>query len=393
MIFSALALSAAAKAGGASDITASPAVKVCANKGNWQNAPENSIKAINDCTCDFVSVDVKLTADGVPVLMEDETVSRTCASDKNGKAVDGRVSEMKSADITGLYLRNKNGGINSTVTDETVPTLENVLAKTDKTLILDFSLEALDAVYDTVSSASASQRVIFRIDGDKDDIISAVSKKEKLPEIILKYDGSIIFSVISTINAAKESGLQKVQIGSKNQYGVIFYDSVKNKIRNSSLEAVFSMTDGYNAKRGDNTVGWDDVISHGYSIIETDYPELLSAYVKESEALRQKITELLKESAEEYDFSDGIYSENLIKKYKTAVEDTEALLETAASESQLAEAYTKLNIACNELRVNDGAENEISAKLNFSAGRIIAAVLCLAAVVAAQIYFVKRRKK
>ena len=366
-----------------------PKIIACANKGDWQNAPENSVKAIKKCKCDYVSVDVKVTADGVPVLMEDETVDRTCV-DENGKAVSGKVSELTHEKIEEFYLRNRNGGLHNKKTEEKVPTLITALNQTfGKTLILDFALSDLDTVYNAIDSASAQSQVIFRIDGKAKDVAAALASKSSLPAVILKYDGNIIFSVNSTINAANSSGLSMVQLGTKNQYGVVFYKNVENKIQSNMLKGVFSMTDGWNAKREDNFTGWDDVISHGYSIIETDYPTQLSEYIRQTEEARTALAELVAKCVE-YDSKD--YPQNIYESFKAAYNNSLSLSGGNASKSQLAQAYTKLRGLCNELDVAQGTSIS-EAALKITPGRVIAAILCLAAVVAAQVFFIKRKEK
>lgn len=364
-------------------------VKVCANKGNWRNYPENSIEAVLNATADYVSVDIRVTKDGIPVLMEDETIDRTCV-DKDGKAVSGKVSDYSFEELQKFSLRMGNGGPHNTKTDYKIPALSDVLAKTNgKELILDFELSDFDAVYNIISTSYKQTDVIFRINGKAKDVVDTLSGKESVPETILKYDGNIIFSVNDTIKTAKESGLHMVQLGDKNQYGVIFYQSVEDNIKENGLTAVFSMTDEYNAKRPDNISGWDDVISHGYSVIETDYPELLNTYVNESENVRQLLATLIGKNAE---YESGSYPKNLKEEYTNAYNEAVSVSGGIASQSQLSQSYTRLNDACNALNLAEGTTTQQSA-LKISVGRIIAAVLCLAAVVAAQVYFYKRRIK
>lgn len=363
-------------------------VKVCSNKGDWKNFPENSAEGIIGAVGDYVSVDVKVTSDGIPVLMEDETVDRMCV-DKDGKAVKGKVNSFTYDEIQKLFLRNKNGGPHNEKTGYKVAALSDVVAKiSNKSLILDFELADLDAVENVIFSSNLKSKVVYRINCKAKDAVDALSKKDSVPETIVKYDGSIIFGVNNTIKTAKNSGLSMVQIGSKNQYGVIFYQSVENKIKENKLTAVFSMTDGYNAKRPDNVSGWDDVISHGYSIIETDYPELLNTYVNESENIRNLLISLTDKNEE---YKNGSYPINLKEEYTNAYKEAVSLTKGSASQSQLAQSYTRLNNACNALNVAEGTSTQQSA-LKISAGRIIAALLCLAAVVAAQVFFYKRRK-
>ncbi len=365
------------------------AVKIIADKGDWSQVPENSKGSIMCCSSKYISVDIQLTSDGVPVLMEDETVERMCVTADN-KAVSGKVRVYKSEEITKLFLRNRNGGPHNSITNENVAKLSDVLEiSNDKILILDFKIGDLDAVYKTVYDADASKRVIFRIDGNTKDVISALSKKDSVPETIVTYNGNIIFSVNSTIKKAHKSGIELVQLGTKNQSGVIFYNSVSKKLKKNSVNAVFSMTDGFNGKREDNVTGWDDIISHGYLYIETNYPDLLSDYVSDSETIRERLFSLL---LKETEYENGKYPRNLKKDYDKALKYAKEVSKSTASKSMLMKAYTDLDNAMNQLNISEGS-NTSSAVFTVTPAKIVIAVLCLGAVVAAQIYFIKRRKK
>ena len=81
-----------------------PEIKICANRGNWQKYAENSVEGIVDCTAEYISVDVRLTKDGVPVLMADETLDRMCI-DAEGNTVTGLVSDKTYEEISKYFLR------------------------------------------------------------------------------------------------------------------------------------------------------------------------------------------------------------------------------------------------------------------------------------------------
>ena len=55
-------------------------VMVVAHRGDWRNAPENSLQAIQYCIdmgVDMVEIDVRKTKDGHIVLMHDGSIDRT----------------------------------------------------------------------------------------------------------------------------------------------------------------------------------------------------------------------------------------------------------------------------------------------------------------------------
>ena len=91
ILFTALSVSSAIAADAsdiASDFSDGKKNIICiAHRGDWHSFPENSAEAINAAAeYDAVSVDIRLTADGKPVLMADEKVDRMSV-DSEGKSV------------------------------------------------------------------------------------------------------------------------------------------------------------------------------------------------------------------------------------------------------------------------------------------------------------------
>lgn len=94
-----------------------------AHRGDWRRAPENTIPALLAALkvpgCDGVEFDVRLSADGVPVLLHDETLER----------VQGRpepIREVKARDLEDLG----------------VPSLASALAALPHRAFLDIELKA-----------------------------------------------------------------------------------------------------------------------------------------------------------------------------------------------------------------------------------------------------------
>lgn len=359
-------------------------VKVCADKGNWLTHPENSLEAINDCSAEYISLDIRLTADGVPVLLKDETVDRMC-TDRNGNAVSGSVKNINYPVLSTYRLRQRNGGVGSEVSESTVASLQQVLTHSDgKTLILDTEKSDFDAVYKCVSDNSAQEKVIFRPNCSAKEAF-ALAKEKGISNIMAKYDGNIIFSAVSLIKSSEKNGLSTAQIGSKNQYGVVFYHAFTKIFNKYNRTVLFSMTDGYSGKRPDSAEGWDDIISRGYGIIETDYPDSLQNYISESEAIKTNLRSL-KETCDKY--KNGSYSKDTALSFKKALANANGVLGRYASKNELSKAYSELNNAFANLKT----DGKITEMFSFTPGRIIAASLCLCAVAAAQVFFYKRRK-
>ena len=98
-------------------------VIVLAHRGCWGQVPEVSIAAIKACGpigADAAELDVRMTRDGVLVLMHDETVDRMT----NGT---GAIANMSAPEVRALRLKAGTGGPNAALTDELVPTLEQAL--------------------------------------------------------------------------------------------------------------------------------------------------------------------------------------------------------------------------------------------------------------------------
>jgi len=99
--------------------TTTDKVLVVAHRGDWRNAPENSIQAIQrsiQIGADIVEIDVQKTKDGHLVLMHDKTIDRTTS----GK---GKVEDYTLAELQKFTLSTGSG----TSTRQPIPTLEEAM--------------------------------------------------------------------------------------------------------------------------------------------------------------------------------------------------------------------------------------------------------------------------
>jgi glycerophosphoryl diester phosphodiesterase len=98
-------------------------VLVIAHRGCVSEAPEVSVASIHACAgkgIDGIELDIRKSSDGVLVSIHDATLERTT----NGS---GRVADHTAEELRALRLRRGNGGPNVVVTDEPLPTLEEML--------------------------------------------------------------------------------------------------------------------------------------------------------------------------------------------------------------------------------------------------------------------------
>lgn len=135
-------------------------ILTAAHRGQWREAPENSLPAITaafDDGAEIVELDVRLTADGVPVLMHDTTVDRTTDGS-------GPVSSFTLAEIKELRLREGLGGAQTALTDERVPTLAEAMeVAADRGLVnLDKGWPAREEIWDVLVDTGTVRNGLFK---------------------------------------------------------------------------------------------------------------------------------------------------------------------------------------------------------------------------------------
>ena len=128
---------------------------VVAHRGDWRNAPENSLQAVKNCIdmgVDMVEIDLKRTKDSVIIVIHDETLDRTTTGS-------GLVKGMEFDSIKDLFLKNGYG----MPTQHKIPTLEEVLNLCkDKVLVfLDKGYEYVPDVMLMVNKLDVQDQVFF----------------------------------------------------------------------------------------------------------------------------------------------------------------------------------------------------------------------------------------
>lgn len=94
-------------------------VFIVAHRGDWRNAPENSLQAIQNCIdmgVDIVEVDVRMTRDRRLVLLHDDTLDRTTTGT-------GPIWDRTLGELSKLHLKNGQG----IPTRHRIPTLEEAM--------------------------------------------------------------------------------------------------------------------------------------------------------------------------------------------------------------------------------------------------------------------------
>ena len=101
---------------------------IIAHRGASEHAPENTIAAFRraiDDGAEGVEFDVRLSKDGVPVVIHDATLSRVGQFD--GRVADFNAAELQTFDVGSWFNKVKPEKANDRFSEETVPTLRGVL--------------------------------------------------------------------------------------------------------------------------------------------------------------------------------------------------------------------------------------------------------------------------
>lgn len=250
-------------------------VWIMGHRGNSSdpNIPENSIAGIESCIAlngavDIVEVDPRMTKDGIIVLMHDETIDRTTTGT-------GKVKDLTYEQIQSYRLKLADG----TITNHTVPSLYDALVAGRGKIFFD--LDFLNKVspkelYDVVKSCGMLDRVFFYTSNNRDVLQNILNyspapipypqcEDEEHADFLSQQPG-VIFTQIS-LSKTLNGGLPAA-ISSKGLFVSI------NMLDMNGYTYDTQMTQG-------NYTGVDLILSKGISMIQTDHPQLLDAYLKQ----------------------------------------------------------------------------------------------------------------
>lgn len=391
ILFTALSVSSVIAADAsdiASDFSDGKKNIICiAHRGDWHSFPENSAEAINAAAeYDAVSVDVRLTADGKPVLMADEKVDRMSV-DGEGKSVSGKVSSFTLAQLKELYLRESNGGTDKKKTTCRIPELKEIYetAAGRTAVMLNVQENDFKTVYDYVKALGKLDETVFRINAKPQKIIELMKDLDGV-NVTGNYQGNIIFLATSAVKKYFAANIHTIEMGSTNGNGVL-YDNFLMKRFVGSKRAMVSMVNGRCGKRADNETGWDDLISRGYSVIETDFPAELTEYIRKTETAATD----LEKNIDIYANTDlSSYTSETEKAFSSALSAAKKTLDGRSSFSELTDARSALQSAHDSLKV--GAKKNVALKFRFTPVRIIAVVLCAAAFTGGTLFLRSKRE-
>ncbi|GHT64613.1 glycerophosphoryl diester phosphodiesterase [Bacteroidia bacterium] len=254
-------------------------VFVVAHRGDWRNAPENSLKAMERSIkmgVDMVEIDIRMTKDGELVLMHDGTIDRTTT----GK---GNVADYTLAELRQFYLKD---GLGVVLTQQ-IPTLKEVmLLCKDKILVnVDKAADYMDKVQEILKETGTEKQVVYKGYKPYQDV------KQQYGDLL----NQIIYMPIVADNT---KGLDTVVADFIKYYKPVAFEIIfrtEDSPMNAAVKAMktnacrvwvnslwANMNAGHNDERAvdepDACWGW--LIEYGASIIQTDRPKELIEYLK-----------------------------------------------------------------------------------------------------------------
>lgn len=258
-------------------------VLVVSHRGDWRNAPENSLQAIQNCIemgVDMVEIDLKRTKDGHLVLMHDKTIDRTTTG--KGRPEDYTLKELKE-----FYLR---GGAGHK-TRHKIPTFEEVmlLCKGKIMVNVDKGYEYFKEAYAILEETGTVNQCIIKSDLPYETVIKeqgeVLSKVIFMPVIQLHKAGaeSIIDGYVENMKPAA--------------FELVFDNATPEVLRligkvHDSGAAIFinslwpELCGGHDDDRAVELKEWDEswgwIVAQEAKFIQTDRPHLLLEYLKDN---------------------------------------------------------------------------------------------------------------
>tara|TARA_R110002126_G_scaffold291794_2_gene458713 strand:- start:1524 stop:2633 length:1110 start_codon:yes stop_codon:yes gene_type:complete len=240
-------------------------ILTCAHRGHHENAPENSLKSIQDAIeqgIEMAEIDIRQTKDGKFVLMHDSTLDRT--TNGSGDVTDYTLEELKL-----LKLKDSRG----ILTSEQIPTLQEVLNLGRGEIYFDLDISndkvSFDRIYPVVKQYGMIKQSIFYTQG-VNITQSALNKDENViaMPVISNEDRLSLFENDTRIKVAhfqSQTFNQNFVIRAKSKGWYIFMNAYINTTKQP-------LDDNYEeVNRISNLAG---------NIIQTDFPVLVKEHLK-----------------------------------------------------------------------------------------------------------------
>jgi glycerophosphoryl diester phosphodiesterase len=259
-------------------------ILVAAHRGDWRNAPENSIQGLKNCIemgVDIVEFDLKRTKDGYLVVMHDDLIDRTTTG--TGKPEDYTLAALRKFKL-------KDGIGHST--EHTIPTLDEYLteAKGKVVICIDKGFVYFEQAMASVNQNNMTNQVIFNIPNITLDSLQSLKLKgysDKLMLNILRFPTQIEKAEkLANSYSTRKYAIMHPVFASDTIAFIKWMPTVKKKGIHLWVNALWpEHSGGHNDDKAvdqnqrDEAWGW--LINNGVTIIQTDRPFALIQYLKD----------------------------------------------------------------------------------------------------------------
>lgn len=255
-------------------------VMVISHRGDWRNAPENSLLAFRNCIemgIDMIELDLKKTRDGYLILMHDSTIDRT--TNGEGSPTEYTLEEIKQFRLVDGLGR---------VTNHSIPTLNEVFALCKGKILIniDKGYDYFKEVYTMVEEYGMNGQVIIksgypldkvcRENGDMlDKIVYVPIVNLNNPDAEQILDSYLGISPVAVECCFKTYTPEVMRL-------LLKIKSAGTKIWLNSMWS--SLNAGHDDDRAveekDKEGSWGWLIEQGAMLIQTDRPQQLVEYLR-----------------------------------------------------------------------------------------------------------------
>ena len=253
---------------------------VIAHRGDWRNAPENSLQSIEKAIAmkvDMIELDIQPTKDGSFICMHDETLDRT----STGK---GPIKDYTTEELKKFVLRSGNG----IKTRQPIPTLKEALNVCKGRILVNIDKGG--------TYIKEIMPIIQECGMEKQVIIKGYYPVEKVKK---EYGSNESMLYMPIVNLWDKEAVATIQTFIKNftpiAYELCFKDEANPNLKiideiaksgsrvwmNTLWDSLCGGHDDENALLESKDKHWGWILEHKATMIQTDSPQELIHYLEE----------------------------------------------------------------------------------------------------------------
>jgi len=266
------------------DYIADPArnCAIVAHRGAWHGAPENSLAAIENAIAvgaDIVELDVRKSADGELFLMHDDSLLRMAGVDRDAET-------FTMAELQAMALRADDGGVDRLPTEQRIPTLKQALEIIRGRIFADLDLKDRGLFAEVAACARAMGAAPYV------DLKTKVVTSDDVAWVRGQNIEGVPFMAMAQFSAEGLRETLAVLAGLKPFMSEIRFDRLETIANNQAAFEEAGMALWVNTLDQAGSGAWTDraaladpddiwgrLIDGGVSVIQTDQPAVLKAYL------------------------------------------------------------------------------------------------------------------